>query len=63
VASAASFAGHVDPFAGTVDGPHSFGRGNTFPGATVPFRMVQWSPDATTARVTSPAIAIRVAGV
>jgi predicted alpha-1,2-mannosidase len=47
-ASAAGFAGQVDPFAGTVDGPHSFGRGATFPGATVPFGMVQWSPDTTT---------------
>ena len=47
-ASAASFASHVDPFAGTVDGPDSFGRGNTVPGATVPFGMVQWSPDTTT---------------
>jgi predicted alpha-1,2-mannosidase len=48
VASAGGFASHVDPFAGSVDGPHSFGRGNTFPGATVPFGMVQWSPDTTT---------------
>ncbi|HET9154036.1 MAG TPA: GH92 family glycosyl hydrolase [Solirubrobacterales bacterium] len=47
-ASAAALAGRVDPFAGTVDGPHSFGRGATFPGATVPFGMVQWSPDTTT---------------
>src|SRR5208283_3308581 len=31
----------VDPFIGTSDG------GNTFPGATVPFGMVQWSPDTT----------------
>jgi putative alpha-1,2-mannosidase len=29
----------VDPFAGSSEG------GNTFPGATVPFGMVQWSPD------------------
>src|SRR5690242_19668722 len=46
--SAANFASHVDPFAGTVVGPDTFGRGNTFPGATVPFGMVQWSPDTTT---------------
>lgn len=46
--SAAGPAAEVDPFAGSVDGPHSFGRGNTFPGATVPFGMVQWSPDTTT---------------
>ena len=31
----------VDPFAGSSEG------GNTFPGATVPFGMVQWSPDTT----------------
>jgi predicted alpha-1,2-mannosidase len=31
----------VDPFIGTSEG------GNTFPGATVPFGMVQWSPDTT----------------
>ncbi len=30
---------YVDPFVGTQYG------GNTFPGATVPFGMVQWSPD------------------
>lgn len=47
-AAAGGFASRVDPFAGTVDGPHSFGRGATFPGATVPFGMVQWSPDTTT---------------
>jgi predicted alpha-1,2-mannosidase len=45
---AADPASQVEPFAGTLDGPHSFGRGNTFPGATVPFGMVQWSPDTTT---------------
>lgn len=33
---------HVNPFIGTD------GYGNTFPGATVPFGMVQWSPDTTT---------------
>lgn len=47
-AAAGGFASRVNPFAGTVDGPHSFGRGATFPGATVPFGMVQWSPDTTT---------------
>src|SRR5829696_6900013 len=30
---------YVNPFVGTE------GEGNTFPGATVPFGMVQWSPD------------------
>jgi putative alpha-1,2-mannosidase len=29
----------VDPFIGTTGG------GNTFPGATLPFGMIQWSPD------------------
>ena len=29
----------VDPLIGTAGG------GNTFPGATVPFGMIQWSPD------------------
>ncbi len=46
-ASAADLASRVDTFAGTVAGPHTFGRGNNFPGATVPFGMVQWSPDTT----------------
>jgi predicted alpha-1,2-mannosidase len=32
----------VDPLIGTADG------GNTFPGATLPFGMVQWSPDTNT---------------
>lgn len=34
-----SAASYVDPFIGTG------GDGHTFPGATVPFGMVQWSPD------------------
>ena len=33
---------YVDPFIGTDGG------GNTFPGATLPFGMVQWSPDTNT---------------
>src|SRR5215210_6030998 len=33
---------YVDPFIGTS------GFGNTFPGPTLPFGMVQWSPDTTT---------------
>jgi predicted alpha-1,2-mannosidase len=49
VSSAAGFAGRVDPFAGTRGGPGTFGRGNNFPGASVPFGMVQWSPDTTPA--------------
>ena len=32
----------VDPLIGTAGG------GNTFPGATLPFGMVQWSPDTNT---------------
>ncbi len=34
--------GAVDPFIGTIGG------GNTFPGASLPFGMIQWSPDTTT---------------
>ncbi|HET6169480.1 MAG TPA: hypothetical protein VFE01_04825, partial [Terracidiphilus sp.] len=34
--------GQVDTRIGTAGG------GNTFPGATLPFGMVQWSPDTTT---------------
>lgn len=36
-------------FAGTRPGPGTFGGGHNFPGATVPFGMVQWSPDTTPA--------------
>ncbi len=40
---------YVNPFVGTrnatVDHGTGGGRGMTFPGATVPFGMVQWSPD------------------
>jgi predicted alpha-1,2-mannosidase len=34
-------AAYVDPFIGTANG------GNTFPGAVLPFGMVQWSPETT----------------
>jgi predicted alpha-1,2-mannosidase len=37
---------YVDPFIGTAN------RGNTFPGAVVPFGMVQWSPETTTGDAT-----------
>lgn len=41
--------GEVNPFIGTAPGDTDFGTGggggNTFPGAQVPFGMVQWSPD------------------
>jgi predicted alpha-1,2-mannosidase len=43
------FASHVNPFAGTRPGPDTFGGGHNFPGAAVPFGMVQWSPDTTPA--------------
>jgi predicted alpha-1,2-mannosidase len=39
----------VDVFAGTRPGPHTYGAGHNYPGATVPFGMVQWSPDTTPA--------------
>lgn len=45
--SAASLADHVSPLAGTQPGPRTFGGGHNFPGATVPFGMVQWGPDTT----------------
>ncbi len=40
----------VDPFVGTANSPlpdylGGNGSGNTFPGATLPFGMIQWSPD------------------
>ena len=42
--------GYVDPFIGTDDGdspdpPPGDTNGATYPGATVPFGMIQWSPD------------------
>jgi len=43
--------GYVDPFVGTGIGGQSWGinaaAGNTFPGATLPFGMTQFSPDTT----------------
>jgi predicted alpha-1,2-mannosidase len=40
---------YVNPFVGTEPGAVDYGNGggagNTFPGATAPFGMVQWSPD------------------
>ncbi len=39
----------VDVFAGTAPGADTFGGGHNFPGATVPFGMLQWSPDTTPA--------------
>jgi predicted alpha-1,2-mannosidase len=46
-ALAVSPASRVDPFAGTKPGPRTFGGGHNFPGATMPFGMVQWGPDTT----------------
>lgn len=42
---AAGLADRVDVFAGTRPGPDTFGGGHNFPGATMPFGMVQWGPD------------------
>src|SRR5215213_7709967 len=41
---------YVDPFVGTGNSPlpdylGGNSSGNTFPGATMPFGMIQWSPD------------------
>jgi predicted alpha-1,2-mannosidase len=49
-APAADLASYVDPFVGTGNSPlpdylGGNASGNTFPGATVPFGMVQFSPD------------------
>jgi predicted alpha-1,2-mannosidase len=49
VAQGAGLADHVRVFAGTRPGHDTFGGGHNFPGATVPFGMVQWSPDTTPA--------------
>ena len=48
-AGAGGLADHVHLFAGTRPGPGTFGGGHNFPGASVPFGMVQWSPDTTPA--------------
>jgi predicted alpha-1,2-mannosidase len=49
---------HVDPFIGTEVGApnyaHGGGGGNTFPGATVPFGMLGWSPDTIPAQRNTP---------
>src|SRR3954447_20836422 len=54
-AAAEDFPPLVDPFAGTAAGARDFGTGggagNTFPGAVVPFGMVQFSPDTSPGRV------------
>lgn len=47
--SVPDLAAHVNPFVGTAPRTRDFGTGggagNTFPGATAPFGMLQWSPD------------------
>jgi predicted alpha-1,2-mannosidase len=45
--------GSVDPFIGTGLGPGQVGAVGDFPGAALPFGMVQWSPDTPT---TNPAL-------
>lgn len=45
VAPAAGLADRVDVFAGTEPGARTFGGGHNFPGATMPFGMVQLGPD------------------
>jgi predicted alpha-1,2-mannosidase len=44
-APGAGLADRVDVFAGTQPGPETFGGGHNFPGATLPFGMLQWGPD------------------
>ncbi|HSS05411.1 MAG TPA: GH92 family glycosyl hydrolase [Solirubrobacterales bacterium] len=44
-APGAGLADHVSVFAGTEPGANAFGGGHNFPGATLPFGMVQWGPD------------------
>ena len=44
-APGAGLADRVDVFAGTEPGAGAFGGGHNFPGATMPFGMVQWGPD------------------
>jgi predicted alpha-1,2-mannosidase len=48
-AARGDLASHVDVFAGTMPGPRTFGGGHDYPGAALPFGMVQWSPDTTPA--------------
>jgi predicted alpha-1,2-mannosidase len=44
-APGAGLADRVSVFAGTEPGARTFGGGHNFPGATLPFGMVQWGPD------------------
>lgn len=45
VAASTNYAALVDPLIGSSQQTIAFHAGNTFPGADVPFGMVQWSPD------------------
>lgn len=49
---------YVNPFSGTDAGAPDFGTGggaaNTYPGATMPFGMLNWSPDSAPSVVNSP---------
>jgi predicted alpha-1,2-mannosidase len=47
VISPTNYASLVDPLIGTGQQALAFPGGDTFPGADVPFGMVQWSPDTT----------------
>jgi predicted alpha-1,2-mannosidase len=47
VISPTNYASLVDPLIGTGQQALAFHGGDTFPGADVPFGMVQWSPDTT----------------
>ena len=49
--TADNLASLVDPFVGTGSGPITQGEVGTFPGADVPFGMMQWSPDTAPDRV------------
>jgi predicted alpha-1,2-mannosidase len=49
----------VDPFMGTGVGGSSVGSINTFPGADVPFGMLQWSPDTAPDRTSGGGYAYR----
>ena len=44
-ASGSGLSRYVAPFAGTQPGARTFGGGHIFPGAALPFAMVQFSPD------------------
>ncbi|HEY5024634.1 MAG TPA: GH92 family glycosyl hydrolase [Acidimicrobiales bacterium] len=49
----------VDPFVGTGVGGKSVGSIDTFPGADMPFGMLQWSPDTTPDRTSGGGYAYR----